>query len=363
MPSISGMTTRIALTTTGVIRRTRARDSTITPSRTSLYRKQSRQRWTYARKGEWSHWGGLTGHGQWWFQFEEYWCDMLHECDSAVFTEYWSISIRSDGDQCWVNHLIAASRGFDLSVRKRLCHLSDRVYFFLARCVLQVLALLQDRQSTQSQSTPTTQLTDDERTVESQALINLKKAVEKHSGHFFGSRQQVNRLTQSSCINASTEDVEISVESPYVHVEKNNVDPLSNRSRGYLYWRERVHRNASLNDRWAAHARNPHPNGTTNRSHCAVEDNWCLLHSGHTWRSAHCDVAEKNLRERKEDLLCSASTKNVILTIEFIRCFHISMIISDLYSIAIVLIGNPECFVDSRTRFIVPVGQFHFQPT
>ncbi|CAF0776968.1 unnamed protein product [Rotaria sordida] len=43
-------------------------------------------------------------------------------------------------------------------------------------CVLKILALLQDRQSTQSQHSTTTQLTDDERTVESQALINLKKA-------------------------------------------------------------------------------------------------------------------------------------------------------------------------------------------
>ncbi|CAM4876953.1 unnamed protein product [Rotaria socialis] len=58
-------------------------------------------------------------------------------------------------------------------------------------CVLKILALLQDRQSTQSQHSTTTQITDDERTVESQALINLKKAVEKHSGNFLGSRQQV----------------------------------------------------------------------------------------------------------------------------------------------------------------------------
>lgn len=66
--------------------------------------------------------------------------------------------------------------------------------FFLHSCVLKILALLQDRQSTQSQnSTTTTQLTDDERTAESQALINLKKAVEKHSGNFLGSRQQVRR--------------------------------------------------------------------------------------------------------------------------------------------------------------------------
>jgi hypothetical protein len=36
------------------------------------------------------------------------------------------------------------------------------------------------------------QLSNDERTVESQALMNLKTAVENHSGHFFGSRQQVN---------------------------------------------------------------------------------------------------------------------------------------------------------------------------
>ncbi|CAF3398743.1 unnamed protein product [Rotaria sp. Silwood1] len=38
-------------------------------------------------------------------------------------------------------------------------------------CVLKILALLQDRQSTQSQHSTTTQLTDDERTVESQAKI------------------------------------------------------------------------------------------------------------------------------------------------------------------------------------------------
>ena len=57
--------------------------------------------------------------------------------------------------------------------------------------MLRILALLQDRQSTQSQNSTTTQLTDEERTVELQALSNLKKAVEKHSGNFFGSRQQV----------------------------------------------------------------------------------------------------------------------------------------------------------------------------
>ncbi len=51
--------------------------------------------------------------------------------------------------------------------------------------------MLQDRQSVQSQNSTTTQLTEDERMVESQALINLKKAVEKHSGNFLGSRQQV----------------------------------------------------------------------------------------------------------------------------------------------------------------------------
>lgn len=57
--------------------------------------------------------------------------------------------------------------------------------------MLRILALLQDRQSTQSQNSTTTQLTDEERTFELQALSNLKKAVEKHSGNFFGSRQQV----------------------------------------------------------------------------------------------------------------------------------------------------------------------------
>lgn len=57
--------------------------------------------------------------------------------------------------------------------------------------MLRILALLQDRQPTQSQNSTTTQLTDEERTVELQALSNLKKAVEKHSGNFLGSRQQV----------------------------------------------------------------------------------------------------------------------------------------------------------------------------
>ncbi len=70
-------------------------------------------------------------------------------------------------------------------------------FFFFLSCVLQILALLQDRQSTQSQNNTTTQLTDDERTVESQALINLKKAVEKHSGNFLGSRQQVREKLMS----------------------------------------------------------------------------------------------------------------------------------------------------------------------
>jgi 2-succinyl-5-enolpyruvyl-6-hydroxy-3-cyclohexene-1-carboxylate synthase len=65
-------------------------------------------------------------------------------------------------------------------------------------CVLQILALLQDRQSTQSQNNTTTQLTDDERTAELQALSNLKKAVEKHSGIFLGSRQQVRLMSMSN---------------------------------------------------------------------------------------------------------------------------------------------------------------------
>ncbi len=81
---------------------------------------------------------------------------------------------------------------------------------FFCSCVLQILALLQDRQSTQSQNHTTTQLTDDERTVESQALINLKKAVEKHSGNFFGSRQQVRE--QQTNVDERYEYVEISVE-------------------------------------------------------------------------------------------------------------------------------------------------------
>ena len=76
------------------------------------------------------------------------------------------------------------------------CVLLFRCFFFHSS-VLQILSLLQDRQSTQSQNNTTTQLTDDERTVESQALINLKKAVEKHSGVFLGSRQQVSRLLRS----------------------------------------------------------------------------------------------------------------------------------------------------------------------
>lgn len=59
---------------------------------------------------------------------------------------------------------------------------------------MKILALLQDRQSTQSQNSTTTQLTDDERIAESQALINLKRAVEKHSGNFLGSRQQVSEI-------------------------------------------------------------------------------------------------------------------------------------------------------------------------
>ena len=73
----------------------------------------------------------------------------------------------------------------------------DISLFFFHSSVLQILSLLQDCQSTQSQNNTTTQLTDDERTVESQALINLKKAVEKHSGVFLGSRQQVRRLLRS----------------------------------------------------------------------------------------------------------------------------------------------------------------------
>ncbi len=57
--------------------------------------------------------------------------------------------------------------------------------------------MLQDRQLTQSQNSITAQLADDERTVESQALINLKTAVEKHSGNFLGSRQQVREILMS----------------------------------------------------------------------------------------------------------------------------------------------------------------------
>ncbi len=75
---------------------------------------------------------------------------------------------------------------FNLSHKKKTL-----IIIFILSCVLQILALLQDRQAIQSQNNTTTQLTDDERIGELQALSNLKKAVEKHSGNFLGSRQQV----------------------------------------------------------------------------------------------------------------------------------------------------------------------------
>ncbi|UJR36536.1 hypothetical protein I4U23_029256 [Adineta vaga] len=75
-------------------------------------------------------------------------------------------------------------------------------------CVLRILSLLQDRQLTQSQNSTTTQLTDDERIVESQALINLKKAVEKHSGVFLGSRQQDSHEFLNLVISLITDEID-----------------------------------------------------------------------------------------------------------------------------------------------------------
>ena len=114
-------------------------------------------------------------------------------------------------------------------------------------CVLQILSLLQDRQS-QSTSISSTQLSHDERIVESQALSNLKKAVEKHSGHFFGSRQQVKTKHREKetylLINVMMDEYdEISVEWTLTHVDTNNVDRLSNQSIIDLYCMAPIHRN------------------------------------------------------------------------------------------------------------------------
>ena len=116
-----------------------------------------------------------------------------------MFVEHRSISLRFNGDECRFDQFITSFReqhlfvidSFLLSFPLHFC------FFSFFSCILQILSLLQDRQSNQSQSQSTsnnTQLTFDERTAESQALSNLKKAVEKHSGHFFGSRQQVKRI-------------------------------------------------------------------------------------------------------------------------------------------------------------------------
>lgn len=117
-----------------------------------------------------------------------------------MFVEHRSISLRFNGDECRFDQFITSFREqhlfvIDFSLLPFLLHFCFVSFFF--SCILQILALLQDRQSNQSQSQSTstnTPLTFDERTAESQALSNLKKAVEKHSGHFFGSRQQVKRI-------------------------------------------------------------------------------------------------------------------------------------------------------------------------
>jgi len=107
--------------------------------------------------------------------------------------------LRNIGATCYMNSILQCLLNidpfrYDLMVTNvdliSSSLLSENSIYF---CILQILSLLQDRQSNQSQSQSTsnnTQLTFDERTAESQALSNLKKAVEKHSGHFFGSRQQ-----------------------------------------------------------------------------------------------------------------------------------------------------------------------------
>ena len=121
-----------------------------------------------------------------------------------MFVEHRSISVRSDGDEPRFDQLVAPLRQQHLSVTRSPPTLPSLHLLLVSfSCVLQVLALLQDRQSNQSQSTSSnTPLTNDERMVESQALSNLKKAVEKQSGHFFGSRQQVSASTEKKRTNS-----------------------------------------------------------------------------------------------------------------------------------------------------------------